>query len=127
VRGLNRLPSTRIVASPSALDSATWPKDSIALRIAADEVFVIPPVDAPEVNDPHAIIVPDASLAGAWLPMDVALDLLERHCEWELPHERPAFAQGMIAGIAAKLWFENERVLVIVPAPFITEFEERTA
>ena len=38
-----------------------------------------------------------------------------------------AFAQGAVAGIATKLWFEAGRVLLIVPAPLIADFEERMA
>jgi len=45
--------------------------------------------------------------------MGAALDFLERSCEWELPRARPAFAQGMVAGLPLKLWFEPERVLLI--------------
>ena len=42
-----------------------------------------------------------------------------------MPSARPALAQGAIAGIAAKVWVEAERVLILVPAPFVAEFEER--
>ena len=122
---LNRLPATRIVAASSALDSAKWPAGALVLRIAADEVLVMPPIPAIELSDPHAIIAPEGGFAGAWMPVEEALMLLERHCEWELPGGRPAFAQGMVAGIPAKLWFENDRVLFLAPAPFVSDFEER--
>jgi hypothetical protein len=127
VLGFNRLPTTRIVATSAALNAAIWRTGAIALRIADDEVYVLPPVVSVDLTDPHAIVVPDAGFAGAWLPANEALNLLERQCEWELPTQRPAFAQGMIAGIAAKVWFETDRILIIVPAPFVAEFEERTA
>ena len=77
------------------------------------------------LSDPHAIIVPEAGFAGAWLPIDEAMAFLSRECEWELPHERPTFAQGAVAGLAMKLWFEHDRVLIIVPAPFAHELEDR--
>jgi hypothetical protein len=53
------------------------------------------------------------------------MDFLTRECEWELPRDRPAFAQGAVAGLAMKLWFEHGRVLFVVPAPFAHELEER--
>lgn len=122
---LKRLSATRIVATPAALDAARWPHDALALRIAPDEVLIFSAVSAEIVNDPHAIVVPDAGFAGVWVDADEALDFLERSCEWELPSARPAFAQGAVAGLPMKLWFEEDRVLFIVPAPYATDFEER--
>ena len=124
---LKRLPATRIVATPAALDAAEWPDDTLALRFAPDELLVTPPVANLALDDPHAIIIADSGYAGVWLPEAEALAFLERACEWELPPQRPAFAQGAVAGIATKLWFEAGRVLLIVPAPLIADFEERMA
>lgn len=121
---LKRFAATRIVATPAALDAARWPQDALALRIAPDEVLVTAAVSAEIVNDPHAIVVPDAGFAGVWIDADEALDFLERSCEWELPAARPAFAQGAVAGLPVKLWFEQERVLFIVPAPYAADLEE---
>ena len=122
---LNRLKGTRIVATPAALDNARWPSDALALRLAADEVFVTTAVAASAVADPHAIVAPDGGFVGAWLPLADALDVLERTCEWEPPHARPVFAQGMVAGLPVKLWFEAERVLFVVAAPYATDLAER--
>ena len=124
---LNRIEGTRIVATPAALASAQWPSGVLVLCLAADEVFVTAPVAAAAIADPHAIVAPDGGFAGVWLPTAEALDFLERTCEWELPHTRPAFAQGMVAGLAVKLWLEEDRVLFLVPAPFATELAERIA
>lgn len=124
--GLKRFPATRIVATPTALDSIQYPADSIVLRIAADEVLIAPPAEI-NVNDPHAIILPDGSFCGVWLTASAAQRILERECEWKLPHQRPAFAQGAVAGIPVKLWLEVERVFMVVQAPFVVEFEERIA
>ena len=122
---LNRIAGTRIIATPSALDNLKTSASALVLRLAPDELFVDQIIAAEQVEDLHAIVVPDAGLAGMWMPADEALDFLERSCEWELPSQRPAFAQGMVAGIATKLWFEADRVLFVVPAPFIEEFAER--
>lgn len=126
---LNRFATTRIVATPAALDAAKWPEGTIALRSAADELWLTPAIDIEElsVDDPHAIIIKDSSLAGIWLPSAEALAILERLCAWEVPSARPAFAQGSVAGIATKLWLEKDRILIIVPAPYAAEMEERIA
>lgn len=122
---LEHLVGTRIVATPAALDAARWPDTARVLRIAPDEVFIVASVSADSVSDPHAIIVPDAGFAGVWVAAPEALDFLERSCEWELPADRPAFAQGAVAGLPLKLWFEHDRVLFIVPAPYAADLEER--
>jgi hypothetical protein len=124
---LKRLPATRIVASPTALDAAQWPAESLVLRLAPDELLIIPALAQVTLADPHAIIIAEGGYAGVWLPAADALDFLERACEWEIPAQRPAFAQGAVAGIPAKLWLEAERVLIITPAPYAAEFEERMA
>ncbi len=122
-----RVAGTRIVAKPAALDAALWPAAALVLRLAADEVFVTAVVDASLVDDPHALVVPDAGFVGVWLPMAAAQDFLERECEWEVPATRPAFAQGMVAGLPMKLWLETDRVLFLVPAPYATDLQERLA
>lgn len=122
---LNRIVGTRIVATPAALDSAQWPGEALVFRLAPDDVFVTAPVTAAAIADAHAIVSAEGGFAGIWLPTAEALDFLERTCEWELPHTRPAFAQGMVAGLAVKLWLEEDRVLFVVPAPFATELAER--
>ncbi len=124
---LNRMPATRVVANRSALDAAEWPVQSLVLRLATDETLIIPPVPNPTVADPHAIIVTDMGFAGVWLPAADALAFLERACEWALPTTRPAFAQGAIAGVPTKLWLESDRILFLVPAPYIHDLEERLA
>jgi hypothetical protein len=119
----------RIVATPAALDAAIWARGALAMRIAPDEVLVITEgeheIARDIVKDPHAIVEPDAGFAGAWVAADEALAFLERACEWELPRERPAFAQGAVADLPMKLWLEEDRVLLIVPAPYATDLEER--
>lgn len=122
---LNRIRGTRIVATPAALDMARWPSEALVLRIAADEAFVTATVTADAIDDPHAIVAPDGGFVGIWLPAAEARDFLERTCEWEAPHTRPAFAQGMVAGLPVKLWLEAERVLFVVPTPYATDFQER--
>ena len=122
---LDLLVAMRIVATPRSLDHAEWPDGSIPLRLAPDEVLLVGADFAPPLEDPHAIAEPESGFAGVWLAADEAEEWLSRSCEWRLPAERPAFVQGMVAGLATKLWFEDDRVLVAVPAPFAVDLQER--
>lgn len=123
-----RLQATRLVASPAALEALTWPAEALVLRFAPDELLIVPPLEAATellALDPHAIVVAEAGYAGLWLPAAEALAFLERKCEWAIPRARPAFAQGAVAGIPTKLWLGSERVLFLIPAPYVADFEER--
>ena len=119
------LTATRIAATSAALDAAQWPSDAIVLRTAPDEAIVLAAIASSLIADAHAIVEPETALFGVWMPIDEALALLERECDWELPVARPAFAQGAVAGLPLKLWFERDRVLFVVSAPFATDFAER--
>lgn len=125
---LNRLTATRIVAKPQALDAFSAPAGALVLRFAPDEMFITPPlasVEAIMALDEYAIVIDECSFSGVWLSMDEALERLPYHCEWELPTERPAFAQGAVAGVPTKLWFGHDQVLLMVSSPFSAEMEER--
>ena len=126
----------RIVAAPEALDKAIarvhekmpeiimyWKHPP--LRVATDEaLFDETSLPREEVEafseelqellrtlgDPHAIIVMETGLASLSLRSSDALTFLERACAWELPKENPAFAQGAVANIPAKLWLRKEVV-----------------
>jgi hypothetical protein len=132
VPALNRIPAIRIVAAPAALDALVLPDASLGLRVAADELLVIQsdltqPGPVRGISDPHAIVEPEGGFAGAWWPAEDAHALLTRACEWGPPAARPAFAQGAIAEVPAKLWLEERRALILVPAPLQADFEERIA
>ncbi len=120
-----RLVATRVAASTDAIDRAHWPTGAIVLRTAPDEAVVLATIDATLLSDPHAIVARETSLYGVWLDRAEAIDLLERHCDWELPPAQSAFAQGAVAGLPLKLWFAGDRVLFVVPAAFVVEFTER--
>ncbi len=119
--------ATRIVASPDALDAAPWPSDAHALRLARDEVLVMARVSADAVSDPHAIVERESGFAGAWLPTEEAHAFLSSACPFELPSERPAFAQGAVAEIPLKLWLETDRILFVVQRPFVADLVRRMA
>ena len=64
---LKQISATHIVAASAALDKTTWSTEAIVLRIASDEVLVIPPVEALSLDDPYAIVVPEGGFAAAWV------------------------------------------------------------
>ena len=121
---LKRLTGTRVVAAAAALDGAHWPADTLALRIAGDELLLIPPQRDVNLADPYAIVITDGSYQGGWVDEAAGLRFLARHCEWELPAARPALAQGAVAGFPLKLWFAEEQILFIVPAAYAADFLE---
>lgn len=116
---------TRLVARPAALDAARWPQGAQVFRLAPDEALVAASVDASVVDDAHAIVERETGFVALWLARAVALDWLERECDWDWRRDRSAFAQGLVAGLPVKLWFEPDRVLVLVPAPFADALQER--
>ena len=122
---LERFEGTRIVALPVAIDAAKWPDNALVFRLAADEVLVTGTVAAAVVDDPHAIVERETGFSTVWLETAVAADFLQGECDWELPLERPAFAQGIVAGLPMKVWFERDRVLLIVASPFAADLMER--
>ena len=126
---VERLEGRRIVARPAALDALGADEQSIFMRLAADELLIIgEPLEKAElvlINDPHAIVLRETGFAGVWQPAEVALEFLACACEWELPKTRPAFAQGMVAGLPVKLWLESDRVLFVTAAPYAADLEER--
>ena len=92
----------RIIADPEALDSATWPGDATVVRISPDDAYIIGTTE-PRVSDPHAIITPEFGFNGIDLSAAQVDWIAERRIEWALPADRPALAQGQIAGVASKL------------------------
>lgn len=122
---LERFTATRIVALPEALDAARWPDGALAFRLAPDEVLVTATVDAEAIGDVHAIVERETGFSGIWLERSVAIDFLERESDWEVPADRPALAQGLVAGLPVKVWFEHDRAFFIVAASFGMDLSER--
>jgi len=100
---LELLRGLRVVADPIALDAARWVGTEVTvLRFAPDDALAIGATGV-DLADVHAIVEPDAGFSGAWLP----LGAVARHIEWPLPPERPALAQGAIAGVPAKVFLPD--------------------
>jgi hypothetical protein len=120
---IKRLHGTRIIAKPKAFDELKI--NAITLRFAPDDALVLSKVDANAINDPHAIVIEEQGFVGVWLKHKEAIEFLKHNCEWEIPQTHPAFAQGMVAGLAMKLYFEKTKVLLVVTAPFEKVLAER--
>jgi hypothetical protein len=122
VPALDRLRGVRVVADPVAVDRATFHGDDVTvLRFAPDDAFGLG-AGGVDVDDPDAIVEDERGFVGAWLdPAGIEL-----HTEWPLPTERPALAQGSIAGVPAKLWLPVDGdALVLTAAAYGDELETR--
>ena len=124
MRALEAMPGLRVVATPEALDGALWSEDAIVLRFAPDDAFAIGMSDVALADD-GAIVEPERGFVGTWLTRDELVDHVQPHIEWPLPAARPALAQGLIAGVPAKLWLEDDRALLLCAAAYAHELTER--
>ena len=119
---LDRLRGVRVVADSGAMDRATWHGDDVTvLRFAPDDAFGLG-ARTVDIDDPHGIVEDEPGLVGAWLdPAEI-----EPHTEWPFPSERPALAQGSIAGVPAKLWLPARgEALVLTAVAYAHELEVR--
>ncbi|MBA3778245.1 MAG: hypothetical protein H0X16_02870 [Chloroflexi bacterium] len=121
---LETLPGLRIVASPEALDAAPWSAGTVVLRFAPDDAFAIG-ATAVDIADDHAIVAEESGFVGRWLTREELDDRLVTHIEWPLPTALPALAQGLIAGVPAKLWLTTDRVLLLCAAAYAAELADR--
>lgn len=109
-----RAPGVRVVASPEAIDGAAWqhagpgPDDfePLILRIAPDEVLAIGATGV-RIDDPDAIAEAEVGYVAVMFPVDEFIDFVLPRIEWPAPATRPAFAQGSIAGVPAKLYIDS--------------------
>jgi len=130
VRAPERLHGTRFVAAPSVLEALPWSDDAwpdhVALHLAPDDLLVIHPgsLVAALGNEP-LIQEKEAGFAGWLLTPDEVTTTVLPHVDWPLPTERPALAQGLVAGVPAKLWLAEDRALLLCAAAYAHELEER--
>ena len=128
-----RAPGLRVVASPDALDRAVWRDDGpgpdefepLVLRLAPDDAFAIGATDV-AIDDEHAIVEPEVGFLALMFPAEEFAELVVPHLEWPAPAERPAFAQGAIAGVPSKLYIDSTgAAIVIVMASYVDDLRER--
>jgi hypothetical protein len=114
----------RVVASPSALDRLAWPDGAAVLRLAADDLLVIGAAPG-GLGDEGAITEDEPGFAGWWLTPDELREQVLPHVDWPLPSARPALAQGLVAGVPAKLWLGEDRTMLLCATAYVHDLEER--
>jgi hypothetical protein len=117
----------RVVADPAALDRASWrgDRDVTVLRLAPDDALAVG-ARAVDIIDEHAIIEEEAGFVGAWLTADEFEAWFLPRSEGPPPEERPAVAQGSVAGVPSKLWLRvTGGALLLAPAAFADELAGR--
>jgi hypothetical protein len=130
-----KAPGIRVVAEPHALDAAVWRDagpgpdefEPLVVRFAPDEAFAIGATDV-ELPDPAAIVVDEVGYVAVMFPADEFIDLVVPHIEWPPPDARPAFTQGSIAGVPAKLYLDvTGAATILVQAAYADELIARLA
>jgi hypothetical protein len=112
----------RVVATPEAI--TTMSSDGIVLQTAPDEAIVLDATDV-AVDDPYAITLPDDGFVGVQLARHDAESWCAREADWSLPELDTFFVQGMVAGLAVKLWVNGDTALVICRSSLARDLEER--
>ena len=123
---LDPIVGLRVVMSSEALDTAPWTDEVVVLRFAPDDVMILGATTT-DVSGEHAIVVDEAGFVGCWLTAQELTDHVLPHVDWSLPDERPMLAQGLVAGVPAKLWLTADRSLLLCAAPYAYELSERLA
>jgi hypothetical protein len=124
VRAPDRLPGTRVAGPPEALDGMAWPADVVTLRLAPDDLLVLGQATV-TWSDTSCLLEQESGFVGWWLTPEELHDHVLEHIDWPLPGGRPALAQGLIAGVPAKLWLTADQVLLSCAAAYAHELEER--
>jgi hypothetical protein len=128
-----RAPGVRVVASPEAIDRAVWHDagpgpdefEPLILRFAPDDAFAIGATGV-DIDDELAIIDHEVGYIALMFPADEFVDAVVPHLEWPAPMERPAFAQGAIAGVPAKLYLDTTgAAIVLVLASYLDDLLSR--
>ena len=120
---LERVKAIRVVASAAALDAARWgSEDADVLRTAPDEALAIGTALV-IVDDPDAIVEPEAGFVVAVLGSD-EVDALAAHVDWPIPTARGSLVQGKIGGVPAKLLI-GEPTLLVTNAAYAEELARR--
>ena len=128
-----RAPGVRVVAAPDAIDRAVWHDEGpgpdefepLILRFAPDDAFAIGATGV-DVADPDAIIEPEVGYMAVMFRADEFVDVVVPRLEWPAPIERPAFAQGAIAGVPAKLYLDSTgAAIVLVLASYLDDLLAR--
>ena len=123
MRAPEQLAALRVVGAPEALDELVAPVEHPVLRLAPDDALVIGAASV-QVGGEH-LVVDEAGFVGWWLTPEELREQVVPHVDWPLPTARPALAQGLVAGVPAKLWLTEDRALLLCNAAYAHELEER--
>jgi len=124
VRAPEPINGLRVVAPAAALDRLFWPAGAAVLRLAADDLLVIGAARG-GLGDGAVILEQESGFVGWWLTPGEVREKVLPHVEWPIPDARPALAQGLVAGVPAKLWLGEDRTLLLCAAAYAHELEER--
>jgi hypothetical protein len=128
-----KAPGVRVVASPEAIETAEWQDagpgrehfEPLVLRFAPDEAFAIGATGV-RIDDPDAITEAEVGYVAMMFPVDEFIDFVVPRIEWPAPATRPAFAQGSIAGVPAKLYIDSTgAATVFVLAAYLDDLLSR--
>ena len=108
MRGPEPLDGWRVVAHPAAVDTLVQASAAATLRLAPDEVLVPGSAPPAQVADVDAIVVRDTGFVAWTLDRAELVSLAEHHVDWSVPSAGPAVAQGLVAGVPAKLWLQAD-------------------
>jgi hypothetical protein len=112
----------RVVATPEAIASLS--SDGVVLQVAPDEALVLDATDV-SVDDDHAIALPDDGIVGVQLTRTEVEEWCRREAEWPLPGLVSYFVQGMVAGLAVKIWMNGDDALVMCRTSLASDLAER--
>jgi hypothetical protein len=112
----------RVVATPEAIASLS--SDGVVLQVAPDEALVLDATDV-SVDDDHAIALPDDGFVGVQLTRTEVEEWCRREAEWPLPGLVSYFVQGMVAGLAVKIWMNGDDALVMCRTSLASDLAER--
>ena len=128
-----RAPGVRVVASPEAIDRASWEDagpgpdefEPLVLRLAPDEALAVGATGV-QLPDPDAIAEPETGYLALMFPVEEFVDFVVPRIEWPPPLTRPAFTQGSIAGVPAKLYIDTTgAATVFVLAAYLDDLLSR--
>lgn len=128
-----RAPGMRVVGSPETIDRAAWEDagpgpdefEPLVLRFAPDEAFAVGATGV-QIADPDAIAEPETGYLALMFPVDEFVDFVLPRIEWPAPNTRPAFTQGSIAGVPAKLYIDTTgAATVFVLAAYLDDLLSR--
>jgi hypothetical protein len=130
-----RAPGVRVVAAPDAIDRATWQDagpgpdefEPLVLRFAPDEAFAVGATGV-WIDDPDAIAGPEVGFVAVMYPVDEFTEFVVPRIDWPVPVDRPAFVQGLIAGVPAKLYIDTTgAATVFLMAVYLDDYLARIA